>query len=162
MTQRNHDRMGCVERTNGSWRVSRTLLLMTFFLAGCGGNRGPERVLVSGTVTYKGAPVNEGRIRFIPAAASEVPMSGAYIVEGKYQVDGRGGIPVGTHKVQIEGYRWTGAATPKNPPQSAAPDAIQGSVGSQFLPPKYNTETQLEITIPPGSGKIVKNFDLAE
>ena len=32
----------------------------------------------------------------------------------------------------------------------------------QYIPQKYNANTQLEITIPPGIRSIVKNFDLTD
>jgi hypothetical protein len=84
-------------------------------------------------------------------------MAVAYIVDGKYQADSRGGVPVGRVSVQIEGYRQL--------PNGAGADT--GSVSQppqlvQYIPEKYNARSELQLTIEPGSGPITKNFDLAD
>ncbi len=78
---------------------------------GCG-DRGPQRVIVSGRVTYNGKPISSGVILFVPLPSCPVPSAAAEITDGKYRVDARGGVPVGTHKIKIEGYR-----KPANAPQ---------------------------------------------
>jgi hypothetical protein len=130
---------------------------MAALLSGCGGDGGPQRVVVSGTVTYGGKPVSEGTIRFAPLPTCPAPMTGAMIVDGKYTVNMHGGVPVGTHKVKIEALRKT-----KNTsmPNVAAPRQMQEAGLEQYIPKKYNANTQLEITIQPGSREISKNFDL--
>ena len=129
---------------------------MATLLTGCGRDRGPERVVVSGTITYQGNPISVGMIRFMPTATSPVPMAGAPIKDGAYKVDGHGGVPVGTYKIEIEGYRMD----PKHVP-SDAPMA-RGTPRTQYLPKRYNVESQLQITIEPGSPEITKNFDLTD
>lgn len=147
---------------NGKSRVSRFLLLALTFavFVGCGGDRGPQRVVVSGSITYNGTPVTEGRIRFVPMAVSDAPVSGAYIVDGRYQVDGRGGVPLGMHKIQIEGYRTSNAGT--LPDLTKPGRRNKASSDGQYLPKKFNTDTQLEITIQPGSQNITKDFALTD
>jgi hypothetical protein len=125
--------------------------------SGCNRDRGPERVVVSGAVTYQGKPIPEGRIRFTPLPNFPVPVSGASIADGKYKVDGHGGVPVGTHKVQIEAYHKVAVK-----PGELAPPMSRGFVGRQYLPKKYNDDTQIEIKVEPGSRDIVKNFELAD
>ena len=61
-------------------------------LAGCGGQEGSERVVVSGTVTYRGEPLDDGEIRFLPIKGTKAPMSGAKIIDGQYAVEARGGV----------------------------------------------------------------------
>ena len=80
-------------------------MLAVRLLSGCSEDQGPERVVVSGTVTYNGKPVPEALIRFVPVQTSAVPMAGAVVTDGKYRVDIRGGVPVGTHRIEIEAYR---------------------------------------------------------
>jgi hypothetical protein len=58
------------------------LALLLPLLAGCGGG-----ATVSGTVTYEGAPVDEGFITFYPAD-DRGPTRGAEIVEGRYHLTG--------------------------------------------------------------------------
>lgn len=126
--------------------------------AGCR-HGGPERAIVTGKVTYQGKPLVEGHIRFVPAPGSELPTAGALIMGGRYAADGKGGVPVGTHKVIIEAYRLLGpgrsTASGEQAPETAP-------ARQQFLPAKYNAKTELEITIESGAGRITKDFDLAD
>lgn len=139
------------------WCVARTLLILVIpaLLFGCG-DRGPKRVVVSGTATYKGKPIPEGMIRFVPMNASETSVSGASIVDGKYKVDGRGGIPVGTHKIEIEAHHPQQSRRAEGGARSRA----SSFAGNQYIPEKYNVRTQLQIAVDPDSGEIIKNFDL--
>jgi len=134
--------------------------VLATFLTGCGKDRGPERVVVSGTVTYNGKPIPEGNIRFMPVATSAVPMAGAEIKDGEYKVDGRGGVPVGTHKIEIEAYR-TEPSDPK-PGETPPPMMARGAPRIQYLPKRYHVDSQLQITIEPGSREITKDFDLTD
>jgi len=86
-----------------------------------------------------------------------VPTSGASIANGQYRLEGKNGVPVGTHKIQIEAFRMI--QIPIRPGEAAPPRADRPR---QYLPTKYNADTQLEITIPSGSGEIAKNFDLTD
>jgi hypothetical protein len=128
-------------------------------LCGCT-EKGPERVVVSGTVSYNGKPVSEGTIQFIPQATSQVPMAGAPIAEGKYKVDLHGGVPVGTHKVAIEAYRRV-PFTPRSG-QPAPRNYFDGKITQQYLPRSCNAASKLEITLESGSRDITKNFDLTD
>lgn len=130
-------------------------VLTTLALAGCHADRGPDRVVVSGTITYQGKPLPAGSIRFVPLDAS-LPGAAANIVDGKYRADNKGGVPVGTHKIQIEGCERSVLK-----PNEEGPPVGKGR-GRQYLPKRYNADTQLEITIPPGSRAIIKNFDLTD
>jgi hypothetical protein len=140
--------------------LSLAWVVIAALFSGCGGGRGPERVPVSGTVTYNGKPIS-GTIRFLPTAATAAPMAAANVMDGNYRVDLRGGVPVGTHKVVIEAYRVpSNAAT-----QDVAPlptGGARGVPGAQYLPRRYNADSTLQITIPPGSPAITKNFDLTD
>jgi hypothetical protein len=133
--------------------------LIAVSLGGCG-DRGPQRVIVSGRVTYNGKPISSGVILFVPLPSCPVPSAAAEITDGKYRVDARGGVPVGTHKIKIEGYR-----KPANAPQPSTA-ALSGlpapTLREQYVPSRYNAGTQLEITIPSGSGTITKDFDLTD
>ena len=132
--------------------------LTTAFCGGCGDRGGPERVEVSGTVTYNGQPVSEATIRFVPEQGSMAPVSGAQVKDGAYKADQRGGVPVGTHKIEIKAYRKSEMSRP------GTPDLLEASKEQQeqYIPAKYNRQSQLEIAIEPGSGKIIKNFDLTD
>lgn len=73
--------------------------------SGCGDGTGlPERYPVSGTVTYKGAPVETGAITFMPVDVANGRSASGTIEDGDYYlttaVDGDGALP-GEYKVTI-------------------------------------------------------------
>jgi len=133
-----------------------TPLLAIMF--GCGGG---SEVVVTGTVTYQGSPLEKGQIRFLPEDASATRISGAYIMDGKYKAVAKGGVPVGTHKVSIVAHRPTADYLRRHGPPTA--DTIMGKVPKeQYVPAKYNTQTELQITVEPSSKQIVQDFDLTD
>jgi hypothetical protein len=129
--------------------------LVAASFGGCGGNGGPERVVVSGVVTYNGKPIPDGAILFSPTTA--LPTVGGVIVNGKYKVDGLGGVPVGTHKVQFEAFR-----TVPMPGKDQVRPGFGDTLRRQYLPAKLNADSELQMTIPPGGRQITKNFDLTD
>ena len=134
-------------------------VLVAAVAVGCGGKKGCERVIVSGTVTFQGQPVASGQIRFVPTKDTQAPISGAGIIDGKYSVEANGGVPVGTHKIKIIARH----IDPKS--RELAKTLAPGEPGKpppapQYIPRKYNARTELEITIPQGSRKITKDFNL--
>lgn len=122
---------------------------------GCGGGD-LEKVVVSGNVSYRGRPVENGDVLFYPAANTQGPVSGASIKDGRYVASAKGGVPVGRHQVQIRAFR-TDTPVPTTVEELDAPGRRR-----QYLPPKYNTNTELKITIPPGDRKITRDFELNE
>jgi hypothetical protein len=168
MTFTRDDQRGRLKCANGARQCvfrtppfAATLLFAAALLAGCGGNQGPERSLVSGTITYAGKPISAGTIRFVPLPTCPAPASAADIVDGQYKVNMHGGVPVGTHRIQIEAYRDV-PGSPKPNPSAAGPPWTRVGQQQQYLPKKYNTDSQLEIKIEPGSREIVKNFELTD
>jgi len=81
-------------------------ILITAALCGCGGNNGPRRYQVSGTVTYDGKPVVKGFIYFSPDVenGNDGPGGGAIINQGVYRTEPSKGIVGGSHHVRIVGY----------------------------------------------------------
>ena len=78
-----------------------------FCLVGCGGNDGPARYNVSGTVTYQGKALPAGRIYFTPDASqgNRGPQGFATIENGAYSTSDSGkGTVGGPHKVSIAGF----------------------------------------------------------
>jgi len=130
-------------------------------LVGCS-SEGPERVIVSGTVTYQDQPIESGRIHFLPTKGTKAPISGAEIVDGNYTVDAKGGVPVGTHKIKITARRVDPKYAQLGDSLPHELSDVGGPPMQQYIPEKYNVRTELEITIPPGSDKITKPFDLVD
>jgi hypothetical protein len=90
---------------NCRYRVAVALAGMgAVLILGCGDPTGIEkRYPVSGTVTYKGKPIEKGRINFVPTAA-EGRAAGGDIEDGEYELTtaepGDGAIP-GSYKVTV-------------------------------------------------------------
>jgi hypothetical protein len=114
---------------------------------------------LGGTVTMNGKPIPDGTIRFMPVAAAAVPMAGADIKDGKYVANNRGGVPVGTHRIEIEAYRVAPNAVKPGQP---TPPMTRGIPRIQYIPKRYNVGSQVQITVEPGSLEITKNFDLTD
>ena len=89
------------------WACVPTLLIA---LTGCGGDA-ISRTPVVGEVLYGDEPIPRGTIRFVPIEGTRGPASAATIEDGKFQFDARGGVPVGTHRVEVTGGKPTGKVT---------------------------------------------------
>ena len=113
-------------------------------LAGCGGDPMGRRA-VSGTVHFKGQPLDQGRIHFAPAGKGPTE-SGATIANGKFTIPRDTGLVPGTYKVSVFSYDQKGAKV-----QS---EEIPGDPGNtQFkerIPAKYNTQTTLTAEVTKG------------
>jgi len=124
---------------------------------GCG-RSGPDRVVVTGTVKYNGTPIESGKIRFIPTKGTMAPMSGSVISNGQYRVDAKGGVPVGTHRIEIVGHR----VDPRFADAAVDPGVESELPKEQYIPKKYNENSELEITVTAQKAAITKDFDLPE
>ena len=74
---------------------TRALLLTTLaclpLLAACGRGDGIERVELSGKVTFRGQPIEEGQIRFMPKAGTTAPVTIEKVTAGRYATETSGG-----------------------------------------------------------------------
>jgi hypothetical protein len=139
--------------------IAIVVLLIAF--AGCG-DGGPERVVVAGRVTLNGAPVDNGFIRFFPIKGTAGPMWGAQITDGEYRADGKGGVPVGTHRVEIEAFRKVKNAQPAADVFEDFGGEGPATLEEQVIPAHYNSQSTLEITVETGQGEIRKDFELTD
>jgi hypothetical protein len=130
--------------------------LLCCMLSGCG-HSGPERVIVSGAVTYEGHPVEHGVITFEPTDSVVEIKSSSQIENGHYLADLEGGVPVGNHKVLIQAYRDIAS----NVVSSKGPKLEEGPPQRQYLPAKYNTRTELKANIKSGTSPQSLDFALA-
>jgi hypothetical protein len=112
-------------------------LLACVLVAGGGCGKGTDRLKVSGTVTYKGRPLDQGRIEFEPTFTGPTAFaSGAPIADGAFTIPAGGGLAPGTYRVRIYS---SDRVSPKGP-------VLPGSEGpppKERLAAKYNTETKL-------------------
>ncbi|WP_299469137.1 hypothetical protein [uncultured Gimesia sp.] len=136
-------------------RLLTITLALGLSLAGCGGSEsGPDRSIVTGKVTFEGQPVAQGQIWFLPAQGREAPQAGAAIIDGQYRVENKGGVPIGACQVKITAER------PEANVKIVADGGPEEIPTRQYLPARYNENTELTAEIEAGSSPIEKNFDL--
>ena len=128
-------------------------------LAGCGEARPFESAIVHGSVSYNGRPIDNGEIRFYPSNGTKGPVSGGPIKNGKYEAKAKGGVPVGSHVVRIQAFQ-QGEANSAELPEEVAEDF--GPSLEQFLPLKFNTDSELVAEIAPGSERQMVDFELKD
>jgi hypothetical protein len=126
------------------------LIAVVAIVSGCNSG-GLEKVVVSGEVKFKGEPVSIGKITFDPIEGTDGPISGAAIKDGRYTADGKGGVPIGRHKVIIEGFRPPTDETGKVDPELGR---------AQYLPAKYNIASELIMEIKSDESPAVRDFNL--
>lgn len=122
-------------------------LLVLALLVGCSSDGG--KGTVEGTVTLNGQPLEKGLIRFVPVDGDSQPADGT-IAGGKFTVI----APVGDFRVEITSPKVVGQTKMYDTPDSPTVDKIE-----EAIPPKYNVQTELKITVTKGKTEN-KQFDL--
>lgn len=125
------------------WAVAS--VCVTLSIAGCGPSDG--LVLVSGTVSFDGAPIPEGTIQF-RALEGDQKAYASPIVDGKYEAR----VEPGPASVEVRASRIVEGKFDESNPGEKVP------VGEMYIPEKYNSRTELKITVE--SDKLDENFDL--
>lgn len=110
-------------------------------VCGCGGPAGdaPETHAVSGTATFDGEPVPEASLVFEDPDGKDRSF-GAIVSDGAWSTE----MTAGPKRVRITATRTVPGKTEPGPSGEEAVPATE-----QYLPPKYNTETTLEIEVTP-------------
>jgi hypothetical protein len=126
-----------------------SLLCVLGFSVGCGDPNGKQEI--SGTVTLKGEPLDDGIIEF----SSPNAKTGAPILKGKYLIPAEHGLVPGKYKVVIT------AGDGRTPADS--PDGMPGPTGANIIskdriPPEYNKKSTQEVTV---TNKAPNVFDYA-
>jgi hypothetical protein len=121
---------------------------MTLAIVGCGGGSdGPKTYSVSGTVSFDGKPIEEGRIQFRNTGSDGRAYSGE-IKDGNYQLMSE----AGSMKVEVYASRVIPGKMQKSEDGEMVP------VREMFIPNKYNSQSTLTIEVKPQSQTIP--FDL--
>ena len=133
--------------------LARTGMIFVFLVSamtwtGCGGD-GIERVELSGKVTYRGNPVEDGFISLEPIGQGI--QSGAKIIQGAYEAVDRGAVPVGKYKVRISWFK---------DDKSQQMSGFSFPVTVNVLPYKYNKTSQLTLEVPSGEGSMTQDYIL--
>ena len=110
-------------------------------LAGCAGD--DTAGTVSGTVTLDGQPLKEGVIRFVPADG-KTPTADAPITDGNFKAT----VPLGEKIVQITAPKVVGKIKMYESPDSPVVDKV-----IELLPPRFNVQSELRMTVVKGSQK---------
>lgn len=108
------------------------VFLSIVFGAGC--NRGPVLYPVSGTASYKGAPIKFGTIDF---RGKDGSTAAAQIVDGKFDIPAISGLPPGTYAVSMS------YPDPKIPPPMGNAPPGEALPNREMLPKKYNDQSEL-------------------
>jgi len=104
---------------------------------------------LDGTVTLDGEPLKEGVVRFIPVDTSTGGTAGAAIKDGKFRAE----VPLGELRVEISAPKVVGKRKAYDTPDSPMVDIVD-----ELLPARYNTKSELRVTIKKGSQK--ETFEL--
>jgi hypothetical protein len=106
-------------------------LAVVLLAAGCSSSDG--KLEVSGTVMFKGAPLDQGTIQFFVKERPELVAS-AQIKDGKYTVPARAGLQPGTYRIVIS----------SGEPGTRAEESMPGQAGppaKERIPPEYNVRS---------------------
>jgi len=121
------------------------LVIAASQLIGCSDTSGPKLVSVSGTIEYKGQPVEYGMVAFSPVNPESGRVTTSEIVSGRYTMGENEGLKVGDYNIVIV-------------------SAGKASDGTGLIPKKYsNAETSgLKVSISKSDTTTVKNFNLED
>ena len=121
------------------------------FLGCAGASDGLPRQAVSGTVTFDGQPLAEGRIQFEPASAEAKTPAGGEIKDGRYSIPRDQGPTPGDYRIMIT------SSAARTPPADKSPGAepakgvakIQAPA-VELIPKQYNSQTTLKEKVEAG------------
>lgn len=117
------------------------LCLGTLALLGCR-DEFADRHEITGNVTYKGKPLSQGNIQFIPEGVPGAATGVANVDNGKYEIPKRGGLKPGTYKVVISSAAGTKVKEGEAPGESGPPP-------KELIPPEYNVNTKQKVEVKP-------------
>ena len=126
------------------------LTLLASATAGCNSS---SRQRIEGTVKNDGTPLADGLISFLPQAGTAGPTAGSQVTQGAYSIDRAKGLLPGSYRVEISGWRKTGAK--KKDMFGREVDETE-----QIIPSRYNKESKLTADVAKGQSTPL-DFDLS-
>ena len=117
------------------------------FLTGCGNNP-LGREPIEGTVTFKGAPLDQGSIEFRPVEKRGGVSSGARIADGAYSIPTEKGLPPGEYRVTIFSAAEDTSPAPSGPPGSSPMRGPRPSI--ERIPAQYNRASRIVVEVTDG------------
>ncbi|MBN9119012.1 MAG: carboxypeptidase regulatory-like domain-containing protein [Planctomycetes bacterium] len=118
----------------------RLLLVAALAAAAAGCDSGSKLCPVSGTITYKGQPLDSGSVTFL-FINPPGPAGGALVTNGKFKIAAPNGLEPGTYRVQISSPKGPGERTPEQIAAGASTPA------KERIPPNYNTQSTLTVEV---------------
>jgi hypothetical protein len=106
---------------------------------------GPERVEVTGDVTYAGRPLPDGAIRLFPLDRTASRGAATAVSDGGYRIPPDAGLVRGKYRVEITAVRPTGREVARIDIKPGEPTTMRES--KQYLPARYNLESILEVEL---------------
>lgn len=128
------------------------LFLLLAVLLGCSAGDGIRRGAVEGTASLDGSPIADGVARFVPTGDTTGPLVDAKITAGSFALPQKTGPCVGTQRVEIFAFQKTG--------KMIVEDGEETEEIKQLVPPRYNTKSELTVTIQEGEN-LLPPFELA-
>jgi hypothetical protein len=125
------------------------LLVAVQFLCGC--DWSPQRLSVSGNVTFQNKPLSNGTITFYPVSTGT--QAGAVIKHGRYEIAQEKGLKPGRYRVEISS---PDGQTPVD--GNAAPGPSGNFASKDRIPDEFNTNSKHQIEITNGGPS---RFDFA-
>jgi hypothetical protein len=135
----------CTDPRKISAHVPLIVALGLAWSAGCG-DASPEHAVVHGRVTYRGKPIEQGKIVFHPLAPSTARPAGGEIINGQYAIRENGPV-IGKHRVEIQAYRKTGRKVPDLRGDVSVPNRPLVDETVPMLPASFNVESSLTADI---------------
>ena len=102
------------------------------------------RQSLTGTITFKGQPLDVGTIEFVPSQAGKGYGTIGMIKDGKYQVPSEQGVPPGTYRVLICSPEANKSEGPVGPPGMKMPP-----LGKDRISPQYNRDSRITVEVKP-------------
>jgi hypothetical protein len=124
---------------NRAMKALGLVLVGVVLAAGCG----EKDSTIKGEVTLDDRPLDQGRISFVPVDG-KTPSSDTAIKDGKFSVK----AAPGSYQVKITSNRSVGKQRAYD-----SPDSPQRDVLEQYLPGRYNKETELKADVKAGANK---------
>lgn len=115
-----------------------SVVVLSGHVVGC--ESGPRRLAASGTVTFKGAPLQEGTITFIPLTTTT--QEGAVINNGKFAIPQDKGLAPGMYRVSISSIDCDVRFDPKKPPGPTG-----GTAAKERIPAEFNEKSKEEVRV---------------
>jgi hypothetical protein len=119
-------------------------LLFAVMLAGCGRDPNAPQP-VTGMVFFKGEPLDQGAIQFMPVDEGPTE-SGSGVENGAFSIPEENGLVPGKYKVAVFSYDKSGAKV-QSEDIPGDPGAVQFK---ERIPAKYNTKTELTAEVASG------------